>query len=43
MLAYEFANFRGGLSVKFFKDFLKGVDLSKADNFTRKAIKFLRG
>ena len=37
------ANFRSGLSVEFFKDFLKGVDLSKADNFTRKAIKFLRG
>ena len=37
------ANFRSGLSAEYCKDFLKGVDLSKADNFTRKAIEFLRG
>lgn len=40
---YILANFKSGLSAEFFRDFLKGVDLSKADNFTRKAIEFLRG
>ena len=36
-------NFKSGLSAEFFRDFLKGVDLSKAGHFERKAIEFLRG
>lgn len=36
-------NFRKGESVEFCREFLKDVDLSKADYFVKKAIEFLKG